>query len=183
MPAWLFQGVDAAIGSNKADDAFDSSSVTGNVDGSVLERLEALQQRIPQLATKTFTFTAAAFEVSTAVTMFTVSGDVMARAWGRVGTAVEADAGNDGTLSLGVEDDVDILLPVTTANETNFAANDVWTDNGTQQGDAVAAADWVVIANSEPIELNVLVEDITAGSMTIYCEWMPLSSGATVTAA
>lgn len=140
-------------------------------------------RRDPRLESKTVTFTAAAYELNTAVTVFTVTGTVMARAWGVVGTAIEADSGNDGTISLGVEDNVACLLAATTANETNFAAADVWTDNGTAQADTIGATPWVVIANGEQIEINVLTEDITAGSMTLYCEWLPVSSGASVVAA
>lgn len=187
MPAWTFKGAadraEAMLGADTSNNDQATTNVTANADGSIVERLEFLQGRTTQLASKAVTFTAAAYEINTAVAVFTVSGTVEVRCWGQVSTAIEADAGNDGTISLGVEDDVDILLPVTTVNETNFAQHDVWTDSGTQQGDAFAAADWVVVANSEPIEINVLVEDITAGAMTLYAEWRAVTAGATVTAA
>lgn len=184
MVAWQFQGVDAALGQNTANNAFDSSVVSPNADGSVLERLEHIQSGQGNIATKRITFTAAAFEVSTTPTVFTVSGDVMARAWGIVRTAVESDSGNDGTLSLGVEDSAAALIAATTVNETNFAAGDVWTDNGTAQADIIAhSGEWVVIANSEQIEIAVGTEDMTAGVLDLYVEWRPVTPGSTVTAA
>lgn len=173
-----------ATGENSADNAFTSTAVTGNEDGSILERLEHLQTNTPRLVRKTVTFTAAAYEINTAVAVFTVTGDVMARVAGVVGTAVEADSGNDGTISLGVEDNVAILLPVVVCNETNFAVGDVWADaTTTKEGDVLEnGGSWVVIGNGEDIEINVLVEDITAGVMKLYCEWKPLSDGATLVA-
>lgn len=182
MPAWLFQGTDAAIGVNNTNNPFSSDAVVANADGSVLERLEHLQSGQGNIVKKTLTFTATAFELSTTPTVFTVTGDVMARAWGIVRTAVESDTGNDGAISLGVEDSAAALIASTTVNETNFAAGDVWTDNGTAQADVIAlSGEWVVIANSEQIELAVATEDITAGVMDVFVEWRPISDGASVT--
>lgn len=184
MPAWLFQGEGASIGANTADNPFSSSAVTGNRDGSVLERLEELQTASPNLATKTVTFTAAAYESTTAVAVFTVTGDVMARAMGVVGTAVQADAGNDGTISLGIEDNVAILLPAVTCNETNFAVGDVWGDATTTLNGNVLenGGSWVVIGAGADIEIAVATEDITAGVMKLYVQWLPLSSDGAVVA-
>lgn len=137
-----------------------------------------------QLATKRVTFTAAGYEINTAVAVFTVTGNVQARAVGVVATAIEADSGNDGTISLGVEDNVAILCPVVTCNETNFAVGDVWaTATTTKEADVTLnTGQWVTIGNGEDIEINVLVEDITAGVIDLYVEWRPLSSGASVVA-
>lgn len=136
-------------------------------------------------ATKQVTFTAAGFEINTAVAVFTVTGNVMARAVGVVSTAIQADTGNDGTISLGVEDNVAILLPAVVANETNFAIGDVWADaTTTKEADVLEnGGNYVAIGNGEDIEINVLVEDITAGVIDLYVEWYPLSSGASLVAA
>jgi hypothetical protein len=173
-----------AVGENSADNAFNSSAVAGNEDGSILERLEHLQANSLRLVRKTVTFTAAAYEINTAVAVFTVTGDVAVRVCGRVTTAVEADAGADGTISLGVEDNVAILAPVVICNETNFAAGDIWADaTTTKEADVMEnGGNLVVIGNGEDIEINVLVEDITAGVMQLYCEWKPLSTDGSVVA-
>lgn len=191
--ARVFKGVEAdtaqIIGTDDANNVQATTAVVANADGSVLERIEYLQSLIattqPQLVRKAVTFTAAAYEINTAVAVFTVTGNVRARAMGVVSTAIEADAGNDGTISLGVEDNVAILLPVVTVNETNFAASDVWADaTTTKEADVLEnGGSWVVIGGGEDIEINVLVEDITAGVIDLYVEWVPLSSGATVVAA
>lgn len=142
-------------------------------------------QSAGRVVSKSVTFTAAAYEVNTAVTVFTVTGDVFARAWADVTTAVEADAGNDGTISLGIEDSVALLLPVVIANETNFAANDVWAEaTTTAAGDKLYnESEFVIVPNGADMEINVLVEDITAGAMTIYVEWFPATAGGSVVAA
>lgn len=135
-----------------------------------------------RFATKRVTFTAAAYELNTAVAVFTVTGNVLARCWGVVATAVEADAGADGTVSLGVEDNVAILAPVVTCNETNFAVGDIWgTATTTKEADVrLNTGQFVAIGNGEDIEINVLVEDITAGVIDLYCEWLPASSGSSI---
>jgi hypothetical protein len=188
MVSWPYQSAiqsaDRTLGSDDANNAMATTNVVANRDGSVLERLEALQTLTEAVATKTVTFTAAAYEVSTAVAVFTVTGNVKARAYGVVSTAIQADTGNDGTISLGVEDNVAILCPVVTANETNFAIGDVWgTATTTKEADVILnTGGWVVIGAGEDIEINVLTEDITGGVIDLYCEWVPLSSGASVVA-
>jgi hypothetical protein len=138
-----------------------------------------------RLATSRVTFTAAAYEINTAVAVFTVSGNVLARCWGVVDTAIESDAGANGTISLGVEDRVAILAPVVTVNEPNFAAGDIWgTATTTVAADVILnTGQLVAIGNGADIEINVLVEDITAGVLDLYCEWMPASSGAYIASA
>lgn len=138
--------------------------------------------RDARLETKRVTFTATAYEVNTAVAVFTVTGNVLARCWGVVATAIEADTGNDGTISLGIEDNVAVLAPVVVCDETNFAVGHVWgTETTTKRADVLLNdSQFVAIGNGADIEINVLVEDITAGVIDLYCEWLPASSGASV---
>lgn len=130
------------------------------------------------------TFTAAAYESGTSVAQFTVTGDVFARAWGHVTTLIESDVGADGTISLGVEDNVAVLLPAVTADDTNLAAEDVWANaTTTAQADVLeTGGQFVYIANGEDIEIAVATEDITAGVVDLYCEWYPATVGASVVA-
>ena len=109
---------------------------------------------------------------------------MFARAWGYVTTAVESDVGNNGTISVGIEDSVALLMPVTTADETNFAAQDVWANAATTgQGDVLeTGGEYALIANGEDIEINILTEDITAGVVEFYVEWYPLSKDGNVVA-
>ncbi len=131
------------------------------------------------------TFTAAAYEINTAVAVFTVAGEVMARCFGHVTTAIESDAGNNGTLSVGIEDNVALLLPVVVADETNFTAQDVWAEaTTTLQGDKLYnEGEFVLIAGGEDIELDILVEDFTSGVLELTCEWYPVSVDGSVVGA
>ena len=42
---------------------------------------------------------------------------------------------------------------------------------------------WVVIGGGADIVLTRRVDDLTAGTLTLYCFWRPLSAGASVVAA
>lgn len=70
MVGKTFYPQDYLLGANSADNPADTSAVTANADGSLLERLEFLQQ---QAAGRTAQTTAAAVMV-TGTTIFTVAG-------------------------------------------------------------------------------------------------------------
>jgi hypothetical protein len=136
------------------------------------------------IVNKTITFTAAAYEVATAVPVFTVTGNIWARAYGIVTTLVESDTGQDGTISLGVEGDVDALLPAVTANDTNLAAGHVWgATTTTLTADVLArTSQWVLIPNGQDIEIAVATEDITAGVIDLRVQYYAERAGASVVA-
>lgn len=134
------------------------------------------------IVTSAVTFTAGAHESGTGVTLFTVTGDVMARCYGHVTTTMESDIGNNGAISLGTEDNVAILLPVVVADQTLMVAEDVLANGtGGVQSDVVEnSGAYVFIANGENIEMDFTVEDMTAGVITYYCEWYPVTSNGNV---
>jgi len=115
---------------------------------------------------------------------FTVTGDVMVRVWGVVGgTAITTTSGTT-TLSVGTTEAVAACLPATTVDNSDFAATDVWVDNNPEDdAGSVATTSQVIIGGGADISMFRSVDDITAGSLTLYCEWRPLSAGATVVAA
>lgn len=187
------------IGENTADNEFVSSAVAANADGSVLERLEYIQAGSsvgamsagqatfqPNLATKTFS--AAGTSLTTGlspVSAFTVTGHVMLRIFGVVGATPLASTSNNGTLAVGISGSTTIYLGTTTADGTNFTAGAVWIDTSpTLKSEAFVAANLVWhLVSSVTVIVTVATNSMTAGVLTLYCEWRPLSSGATVVAA
>ena len=114
------------------------------------------------------------------VTIATVTGVVMCRVFGHVTTAITSTAGT-GTLALGVSDNVALWIAATTADATNFATNDVWVGpTVTTKGNLFNnTSGWALVSN-DTIKVTIATNSTTAGGMTIYVEWMPVSSGATV---
>lgn len=188
------------IGENNADNEYVSTAVVANADGSAFERLEYIQTQAagiaslsaaqavlqPNLATKTFS--AAGTSLTTGlspVSAFTVTGHVMLRIFGVTGGTALASTGTNGTLAVGISGSTTIYLGTTTADGTNFVAGAVWIDTSpTLKSEAFVAANLVWhLVSSVTVIVTVATNSMTAGVLTLYCEWRPLSSGATVVAA
>ena len=114
---------------------------------------------------------------------FTVTGDVLVQVCGVVGgTAITSTSGTT-TLSVGHSGSTEALIANTTIDNIQFTANVVWVD--TSPGDQMEAQEesgWFVVGGGADIQLTRDVDDITAGALTLYCWWRPLSAGATVVA-
>jgi hypothetical protein len=110
--------------------------------------------------------------------IFTVTGTILARAFAVVTTKVTSTS-ND-TLELGVTGDTACLLIQDTADGTAFDANFCWTlDQAPDTTSAEMDTNWVLIPNGLDIKLFINDHDLTAGVVTFYLEWKPLSAGAT----
>lgn len=120
------------------------------------------------------------------ITIFTVSGGrVLLRCYG-VCTASFTSTGATGTLTLGDTILATRYTTTVTANGTNLASGHVFGGVATTAF-AVALTNsvpWQILANAgESIVLTIATNNMTAGGMKLYCEWIPLDAGATVTAA
>ena len=117
-------------------------------------------------------------------TAFAVSGDVLVHVIGVVGdTAITSTSGTT-TLSVGTTEAAAGIIAASDVDNTQFAATDVWCDaSPANDVDTVTGDSWRLVGGGADINLARSVDDITAGSLTLYCWWKPLSSGATVTAA
>ena len=108
---------------------------------------------------------------------FTVTGDVMVRVVGVVGATGITTTSGTTTLTVGTTEDVDALLPSTVMDNGDFAATDVWIDNNPEDdAQEMGTEDWVIIGGGADISLFRNVDDITAGTLTLYCWWVPLSA-------
>jgi hypothetical protein len=219
------------IGDDNNNNAAATTNVVANEDGSVLERLEQVQEATNKgtgtaLAANeslvdvlygtngitTFPAAAAAADgvsiaevvryiselqvprivlkstgdltaFGTSKTLFTVTGDVLCRVGGSVNVAVTSTSGTT-TLEVGVAGNTAALCVQDIVDGTAFAIGDSWTlvspadANGGQLAD-----EWLLVGNGADIILTGSVDDITAGDIDFYCQYIPLTSGASVVAA
>lgn len=139
----------------------------------------------------TTAFTKADVTVATAwttanspITIFTVTGTVLIRCYAVVTTAITSTS-NTGTLALGVTGTTGLYMPATTANgSTNFILNSVWVDNAPTTKSKVLVApnnmSLPILATADNVILTIATNNMTAGGMTIYADWIPVTSGASV---
>lgn len=113
---------------------------------------------------------------------FTVTGDVKVRIVGVVGgTAITCTSGTT-TLSIGTTEDADAIIAATTIDNADFDATDVWVDNNPEDDcEMMGVLDWVIVGGGADISVTRNVDDLTAGALTLYCWWIPLSSNGDVT--
>jgi hypothetical protein len=86
-------------------------------------------------------------------------------------------------LSVGTAEDVDGIIAASTIDNTQFAATDVWVDSTPANDVEAVSSNWFVVGGGADITVTRSADDITAGSITFYCQWIPISVGATVVAA
>lgn len=116
------------------------------------------------------------------LTLFTVTGAVKCAVYGVVSTLLTSTL-NTGTLAVGIAGATTLFLGTTTANgSTNFILNSIWEDTSpTVLAKAIAGIPltlaYTVTSN---IILTIATNNMTAGGMTLYCDWIPVSAGATV---
>lgn len=114
---------------------------------------------------------------------FTVTGDIRAQIWGVVGAQAITSTSGTTTLSLGTTEKPAGLIAASTVDNTQFAATDVWTDSTPADDLDAIPATWFAIGGGADIILTRNVDDLTAGSLTLYCLWIPASADGNVVAA
>ena len=119
----------------------------------------------------------------TSKTLFTVTGDVFCRVGASVDVAVTSTSGTT-TLEVGVTGNTAALCIQDTVDGTAFAVGDSWSLITAADANAAQMADeWVLIGNGVDIILTGSVDDITAGDIDFYCQYIPLTAGSSVVAA
>jgi hypothetical protein len=110
-------------------------------------------------------------------TLFTVSGVVTARIFGVCTVNL---AGGGSTLEVGSAIATPIIIAQTSA--TGIDAGDIWHDASPDRDiEDFAQLEEYILVND--VIQTVGSANITAGAITYYCLWKPISEGATVTAA
>jgi hypothetical protein len=123
------------------------------------------------------------YDASDHPTLFTITGTVLARCWAVVTTGITSTS-NTGTLELGTSDDLDAFIATTTIGAGTFVTGDVWASSAGDGDSGQLEYDGTyVLCNGTLIECDVNTNNMTAGVMDVYCQWIPISAGADVVAA
>ncbi len=141
----------------------------------------------------TATYTKAAVEAggaaawlttSSPLTVFTVTGTVLARVYGVIGATAFTSASDLGTVSIGVAGAIQLFLPTSAVTNAvgQFAIGSIWVGAAPTLLGAVpllANLTWAFV-NGTPIIVTIATQSMTAGAITLYCDYVPLSAGASV---
>ena len=109
-------------------------------------------------------------------TLFTVTGEVVAQVFATCQTALVSAGG--GTISVGISGNTAALIALTTA--ADILINTVWID--TTPGTIQALPSAQVFTNGTDIIQTIATANVTAGVLTYYCLWAPLSSTGNIVA-
>lgn len=123
---------------------------------------------------KTITYAAGTTGAVGATTLFTVSGTVAVNVFGFCTT----DLTGTGTIEVGVAGSTACLANQQAA--TAIDNHEVWHDAVLAVGGSVSGH-WHII--NQDIIQTIATNTVTAGVITYYCDWVPMSDGATLTAA
>lgn len=111
-------------------------------------------------------------------TLFSVDGDVIARVFATVQTLMVSTS-NNGTLAIGVTGNTGSFLAATTVDGTNFVAGAVWAGDTSptvkSEVFSSCALNWAPIAGGADILATIATNSLTAGAITFYCQYIPLS--------
>ena len=146
---------------------------------------DAITPTVHLTTTVTANFSGAAYETGDSpVTIFTVTGDVLVRAFGVVKTACTS-TGTNGTLELGVAGATAVLLVQDAVDGTAFDTGFTWTKTTACSDDNVALldAEWILLGNGPDIILTIATNSMTAGIVQFGLQWIPMSANANVVGA
>jgi len=111
-----------------------------------------------------------------AVSVFTVTGDVIARVVPIGKTSVTSAAA--GNIRLGISGNTDAMIADTVG--TTIVANNIWIDaSPDSQIEAESASRDYIVSNGQDIILTLSAQ-IDTGAIGFYCTWRPLSNDGTV---
>lgn len=132
-----------------------------------------IQGREPFLVTKSVTFTALGNGAVGAINLFTVTGDNLASVFAKCATSLTGS----GLIEVGISGNTAALIPQSTG--TDIDEGEWWID--TTPGTIQAVPDAQLVSSN--IIQTVSSDTITAGVLTYYCLYRPLSSDGRITAA
>ena len=124
---------------------------------------------------KAITFVGASTGATGATTLFNVTGLVAVRLFGVVSGA---DVTGSGTIEAGISGNTAALLAQTTG--TALDVGEIWIDTAPA---TVEALPGLFVLNGTNIIQTIATNTLTAGTLTYYCLWTPISSNGSVTAA
>ena len=172
------------LGDDSSNNQFSSSNVTANVDGSILERLEALQTKVETRVDRA----TATLPQTTAEALFTVAGGrvCITEIVGEVTTVIQTQANNTkltANPTTGTSVDICAVLDIS-ADEVGclYGITGTFADAmvGANAGATVKQTNGVIV-NTGTIDLDCAASN--TGSVKWSIVYYPIDSGATITAA
>lgn len=127
-------------------------------------------------SSKTITYVAGTTGAVGPTTLFTVTGVVAMQIFATVDGAT--DLTGSGTLEVGISGNTASLLGQVAA--TALDANEIWVDTGPATIEALPA---LYLNNGKNVIQTIGTDTVTAGTLTYYCVWIPISPNASVVAA
>ena len=122
---------------------------------------------------KSITYVATTTGATGPTTLFTVTGVVVARVFGIVSGA---NLTGTGTLEVGIAGNTASLIAQTTG--TNLDIGHIWIDNSPATVELLPSAS--ILSNTNIIQ-TIAGNTITAGTITYYCLWSPITTDGNVT--
>jgi len=193
-------GIAGMIGVNDADNAMDTTTVVPNEDGSVFERLEALESAAnpsynhPNYLAVTADLTDSTWNTTTAHEIAVVTGTVRMQIVVEV-TNTCVTTSNDGTIALGVAGNTDAIFAAVDLDSgaADFTAGDVVSGvYGAVPTTPVGVANAtntitgglfdVVVVGGVDVGYTLATHAATNGTLVFHIWWTPLSSTGAVTA-
>ena len=112
--------------------------------------------------------------------LFNITGDAMVRIFAVVGdTAITSTSGTT-TISVGTAEDPVALLAAATIDNAQFGATDVWVDSSPTVDVEALDSQWFIVGGGADIIATRSVDDIEAGNITFYCQYIALSDDCVV---
>lgn len=128
-------------------------------------------------ASKAITYSALTTGATGTTTLFTVTGVVAVRLFGVVsGTNITGS----GTIEAGIAGNTAALLAQTTG--TDLDVGDIWIDASAPATVEALPALSILAAGTDIIQ-TIATDTLTAGTLTYYCLWFPISSDGNLVAA
>ena len=151
--------------------------------GTVEPKIDTVDTVVDGLATrKTHQFALKAIDCTgaTPIDVFTVTGDVVLAVIGVVKTTLTTS--DAITAEVGVSGDTAKLI-AQVADATGLAENEIWHD-ASPDATIEASSVWneFLVSNGQDVILTT-TGTVTAGDITFYCKWFPLSADGDVSAA
>lgn len=127
------------------------------------------------VASKAITYSALTTGAVGPTTLFTVTGAVAVRVFAIVSGV---DLTGSGTLEVGIAGNTAALMAQ--VNATDLDVGEIWNDSVPSTVEALPALQLISGTN---IIQTIATNTVTAGTLTFYCAWFPLTSSASVDAA
>lgn len=182
----LVDNLDNILGADTADNLFASTNVTANKDGSIIERLEALQAGGAALSKDASNYgsvsiTFAALTTGSVATheILTVTGMVRLR----MIAECTVNVAGSGSIQLGIEGTTNAFIASTAG--TDIDAGEVWIDatpTETQGNTSSLMLDKIICGGLD-VGYEVTSNTLTGGTIVFHYWWEPLNSTGNVVAA